>query len=376
MILNIFVHEFEYNVGHSRAMIEVLRNLDPKNVEKIRVICYQHDKLDDLFPNLQGKLEAHKVPGRFLKPFLFKSLFYQFYTAIYFKKKTKEINITMGVCSFVGDIVNIQFAHYLWSPLYFKVTKNSFLKNAYKMLYFKYLDICEYYYYRKPGLKFVFLSKFMMSSFLDKFELSQDQCTLAYSSANVDKFTSIDSDKLSSFSKLREAHPELNGLDIEKHTYLFVGAFERKGLPTILDKIPEDCNFVIVGKPEIGSNLSLPKKPNFFYIPYSDSIDLFYKAFDTFIFPTLFEPFGLVIIEAYMTGMNVIISKEMVGASEIIDEEEIGVDFINPYSYGLDSKEILSDEERRRRSLLRVEKLKDLNWKNCSKEWEKVLSTF
>lgn len=379
MVLNIFVHEFQYNVGHSRAMIEVLNHMNPKNIDRINIICYEHDSIEKIMPTLAEKTQVLVIKGKFLKPFLLKSLYFQLYTALFWKKSEpkKEINITMGVCSFVGDVVNIQFAHFLWNSLYFNVTKNGFIKTIYKWLFFGYLNACESYYYRKENLKFVFLSDFMRKSFTQTFGIQSSQASLAYSSANLKRFSPSPKEKEVLFREICEVHPEVQSLDLKNPTFLFVGAFERKGLPAILGKIPENANFVIVGKPEKGSKIQLPRDPNTFYIPHTDIVEKLYQCFDIFVFPTLFEPFGLVILEALMCGMTLVVSKKMVGASELIDNLE-GVYFIDAFNVP-NLKEYssppLANEVRVKRYNERKERLKDLTWENCAKEWEKTLNS-
>lgn len=351
--------------------------MDQNSIEGINVICYEHDCIRTIMPSLYNRTKVKVIPFGWLKPFLLKSIFFQLYTGLFFKKKDpkKEINITMGVCSFVGDVVNIQFAHYFWNEIYFKVTKNSIFKNIYKKLYFSYLDICEDYYYRKDNLRFVFLSKFMKDSFTDKFKIPQNHSTLAYSSANSSRFSPSSINKEEIFQEIASIHPELKSLDQSKPTFLFVGAFERKGLPFLLEKIPQGSNFVIVGKPEIGSQIEIPDKENFFYVSHTNQIEKFYQCFDIFIFPTLFEPFGLVILEAAMSGMTLVVAKEKVGASELLENLE-GVYFIDPYNipslnnYAL----IVSNEIRQERFQERNKNLSQLTWGNCAKQWQKALN--
>ena len=57
--------------------------------------------------------------------------------------------------------------------------------------------------------------------------------------------------------------------------------------------------------------------------PFSRHIEQFFAAADVFIFPTIYEPYGMVISEAMASGLPVITSRAA-GAAELIDHGESG----------------------------------------------------
>lgn len=112
---------------------------------------------------------------------------------------------------------------------------------------------------------------------------------------------------------------------------LYVGSgFKRKGVKEALDivsKLKGNFKFFVVGKEKnIEWYKSYAKELNIenkviFTGPRSD-VDKFYSMADIFIFPTKYEPFGNVILEA-LNFENVVFTTDMCGGGEILPEEWI-----------------------------------------------------
>jgi UDP-glucose:(heptosyl)LPS alpha-1,3-glucosyltransferase len=113
---------------------------------------------------------------------------------------------------------------------------------------------------------------------------------------------------------------------------LFVGSgFKRKGVVEFLQIISKlktaDIKAFVIGKEtNIKYYQNLSKKLNIdsqvvFTGPRSD-VDNFFSISDIFLFPTHYEPFGNVILEAMNLG-NVVFTTKHCGASELLDSEFI-----------------------------------------------------
>ncbi len=385
MIIHFLVHDGVLEVGHTRAMMEVLRLLANKDeVKKIKLICLHGSSPEILIPDHPEKLEVITLPGKNLKPFMLKSLFFQFYT--WFKKDqliTPEMPvITMGVCSFIGNIVNIQFYHQDWEQLYFKYNKGGWFKNLYKKIMLRYLSLCEDIYYKKANLKFGFLSQFIANNVSKRYQLNQRQFITAYSSVNFEEFLppeGFSTQKLELLkAELTTSYPILKGLNPNRPTLLFVGAFERKGLPFLIESLPQNVNLIVVGKGEAHSAFELPKSDQIFAIDYTNEISKFYLLADAFIFPTYYEPFGLVVTEAVASGCQILVAKERVGASEIVGDMP-GISMITDYSPDkfrnqLSNIKALDIETRLKWSLLRKEALSHYTWQLCADQWWELIN--
>jgi len=119
------------------------------------------------------------------------------------------------------------------------------------------------------------------------------------------------------------------GLSDKETIILFVGSgFERKGLQYAIEAlalVPEDkratLKLLVVGRGHIGKYQSLAKSHNIenqvLFTGAQTQIERYYAAGDIFLFPTLYEPFGTVCLEAMASGLPVITTR-IAGASEVI----------------------------------------------------------
>jgi glycosyltransferase involved in cell wall biosynthesis len=123
------------------------------------------------------------------------------------------------------------------------------------------------------------------------------------------------------------------GLSDEHIAVLFVGnSWGRKGLRTAIEAIrgpgQENARLVVVGDGVAAPFLDgLPAdvvERIIFAGSQSQEVERFYAAADVFILPTLYEPFGLVILEALASGVPSIVSA-CAGASEWLND---GVDLV------------------------------------------------
>ena len=124
------------------------------------------------------------------------------------------------------------------------------------------------------------------------------------------------------------------GLDNEDVVAIFVGnSWERKGLRTALKAVLAISNphlkLLVVGTGD-PSDYAVPQEPEdhhprvIFVNRLEPQIERYYAAADLLIFPTLYEPFGLVVLEAMASGLPVIVSATA-GVSDHITEGETGL---------------------------------------------------
>ncbi len=152
-------------------------------------------------------------------------------------------------------------------------------------------------------------------------------------------YTAVDSKRFAGGQdrKMKEKQCRQFGINPNKPILLFVGSgFQRKGLPSTLRSLallPFQVHLIVVGKERLSPYQRLAGKLGVdsyvtFTGPISDVIP-FYKTADLFIFPTIYEPFGNVCLEAMAAGLPVVTSR-INGASEVIVEGENGCVIENP----------------------------------------------
>ena len=127
--------------------------------------------------------------------------------------------------------------------------------------------------------------------------------------------------------RVRQKHGISNG----DFTLMFAGSYwERKGLRYIIEALsllPRlDVKLLIVGSGDekfYGEIAELKQvRERIIFVSRSSNLWEYYAASDVFVFPTIYEPFGLVIIEAMASGLPVITSR-VAGAADFITD---GVD--------------------------------------------------
>ncbi len=175
----------------------------------------------------------------------------------------------------------------------------------------------------KNARKIIAISKMVKNDIIETYDIPEVKIKVIYNGIKLKKF-----DYNKSFEKISK---EFKILENEK-IFLFVGSgYKRKGVKEfieILSKIKcKNFKAFIIGKDKninyykkFARKLNLPKKI-IFTGPRTDVND-FYTISDVFLFPTKYEPFGNVILEA-MNFYNVVITTKNCGGGEIIDQNFI-----------------------------------------------------
>ncbi|THB75073.1 MAG: glycosyltransferase family 1 protein [Gammaproteobacteria bacterium] len=123
---------------------------------------------------------------------------------------------------------------------------------------------------------------------------------------------------------------ELN-ITQDQNVFLYVGSgFERKGLATAIKAIAKIDNaiLIVIGKDrhskkyqQLADDLQTSDKIRFLGV--KKDVTPYYGCADAFVFPTLYDPFPNVVIEALASGLPVITSTKC-GAAEIIEQGKDG----------------------------------------------------
>ena len=206
-------------------------------------------------------------------------------------------------------------------------------------------------------------SNMIKDQIIDTYNIDHKKIEVVYNGIK-----SIDYDYEKSYEKLKA---EFNLKD--EKILLYVGSgFKRKGVEEFLEIVSKlkatNIKAFIVGKEKkishykkLASDLGIEDKV-FFTGPRQDVND-FYTISDIFLFPTRYEPFSNVVLEAMMLN-NVVITTKQNGASEILDEQ-----------YCMENSKDFSKVELIDELLVNDEKLGDIKQSNKQKVKELSIET-
>ncbi len=372
MKLALFVHDLKLEIGHSNALIETVRHLPADFMEHVTEICvvsYTTTPLEKLFPDFPGKLHWSRVPFATLRPVLLKSVFFQLWTKIYntLFLGPETVKIGIGISCLDVDAANMQYVHHLWTQRGLALERGHKIRLLYKRLLFRYFEVCENYLLRRR-VKF-----FSPANYLTDYLKSRSSRILAttiYSGVNLDRFAVSSDSKDVVLRDLVTRYPLLADLDPNRPVYLFVGAYERKGLPEALELLRRNApgaQFVVIGSPSLGRSVSWPSDLKIWTISFTKEVQRFYALADVFIFPSMYETFGLVLFEAMAMGLTVITNRSQIGASELL-EGLPDVHFCDRPGFHFPVVTPRSPEQRRLLRAERLERVGDVSWHKAGRE--------
>ncbi|MBI4360971.1 glycosyltransferase family 4 protein [Candidatus Micrarchaeota archaeon] len=157
---------------------------------------------------------------------------------------------------------------------------------------------------------------------------------------------------------------------------------KQKGLKYLIDASLEiNADTVIIGRGPLEKTLKKYAKKKKAPVTFitdelsEDVIAQYYAACDVFVLPSLWEPFGMVLLEAMASGKPVV-STTTGGIPEVVDQNQNGflVPPKNPKLLAQKTNELLADPKTSKKFGRNGRKkvLKQFNWDNTTKAYEKI----
>lgn len=193
--------------------------------------------------------------------------------------------------------------------------------------YHHYVLAAEKKLFSSPRLKAVICISHMVKDDIRRhYDVPEDKLHVIYNGVDTATFHPV------AARQQRPATRTAFGIPPDAPLFLFVGSgFERKGLKITLDalaQLPETAHLLVVGKDKqmqafrrYADKLGIAARVHF--AGGQQDVRPFYGAADALVFPTLYEPFGNVALEAFACGLPVITSTHS-GAAELIRAGENG----------------------------------------------------
>jgi UDP-glucose:(heptosyl)LPS alpha-1,3-glucosyltransferase len=158
-----------------------------------------------------------------------------------------------------------------------------------------------------------------------------EKIRVVYNAVDANRFNQHDA------HEVRQQVRKSLGRSLDDQILIYVGSgFKRKGVAAAiaaLRKLPSHVHLVVIGKDRILPYQTIAQKNGVesrvhFVGPVVD-VERYYWAGDLFVFPTVYEPFSNVCLEAMASGLPVVTSR-MNGASEVIQAGRNGYVVENP----------------------------------------------
>jgi len=278
------------------------------------------------------------------KPLLLKIFLNLLVSESAIKKLDKKYNFDIvhsheGGQSLTHDIITAHACHRGWIKLANEMNK----KNDPILRYWFYkigrellptnrlvLEVEKYNYKNKHYKKIIAVSTNLKKQIMDCYNVPSEDIVVIPNGVDCNKFKPN--------SEIREKIRRKHKINEEEVVINFSGTdFNKKGLKYFINslKLIKAKNFkvFVIGKDnpkpykDLASRLGVLHK--IVFAGFVPDISEYYAASDIFVFPTLYEPFGLVITEAMASGLPVITSK-IAGAAEIMEDGKDGLFLKDP----------------------------------------------
>lgn len=306
-----------HRFGSSRYVIETAPFMAEKH--EVHIFSNSWD------PISHKNIFFHRVPTLHKKNLLVResimtvtSTLWQLYHRI---RGSFDVTLSQPTRFFSPDVGEMQFVYASWIEYKRKAGIKDGLKTKIADAWLSWMEKRNV----KKCKEFTVLSNGVKADMMRHYGIPEEKITVCYSGVNLDEFHPGNREKY------RKEIRERFGIDENDTLAIFVGnPFSRKGLDYLFEalaKIP-GLKLLVCGKDDLEPYRKLAGKLGIdgrvFYNPIlTPEINKFFAAADFFAFPTLYETFGLVIVEAMASGIPVVTSR-LAGASELITDGKEG----------------------------------------------------
>lgn len=321
----IMIHDLTPWGGQDRSTLEIAWHLNKKH--PLEIHSYQLEGYDD-WPDMT--YVPYHTPVK--KPILLKYLHYHMTSKLRLQKTKIPVIQSTGTASLVSNIIQVQFIHTSWDKKQknlpkSEISEKNFLKRQYHKVLSQFNQQLEKKLYTNDR-HFIAISECIKQELMNEFNINAQNISVVHHGVDPEHFHPYqDSDASAEMRhKIRHKH----NISDDKIVLLHIGAInERKGishslkaLKILVDQGHKNLHYLAVGSGHQKPYLDWVKENNLqdhvTFVSHTKDVRQYYWAGDLFFFPSLYEPFGLVILEAMSCGLPTLASIQS-GASELIE---------------------------------------------------------
>ena len=342
--------------GHGRYMLELARRLAPRH--DVHVFA-------DLYQAIPGTT-FRRVPAP-EGVNLLRLLIFWTRASLVLGREPFDVVHTIGGCCARRDVVTAQFVQRAWGAELAQleaadrraraagaapVLVGSALRRLYHRLYWRVADLFEAPAFApRPGKRLIAVSARVRDELARWYGVPPAGVAVIHNGVEPADFAA------SALEPLRGPTRAALGLPEGAPAMLFIGDFYRKGLGVAIRALAAmrtpEARLVVVGRGEIEAfrahAAAAGVAGRVVFVGFQPDVRPYFAAADALVFPTRYEPFGMVVTEAMAAGLPVATTRAA-GASEVIVPGESGLVLEDPddaqaFAAALDG--VLGDPERR-----------------------------
>jgi UDP-glucose:(heptosyl)LPS alpha-1,3-glucosyltransferase len=305
--------------GSSRYVLETSQYFTKKGHE-IHIFANKFDTVDN------EKIIFHKVPA-FPFNYYLREGSISLLETILLKFHSFDVTLAQPTRYLSPDVAEVQFVFKRWAD--YKKRYGDKIDLIYKIVpFFETVNL-------KKAKKIIAISNSVKEDIIRYYKIPEEKINVVYSGVNLEEFNPNNRKKYR--GEIRGKY----GISPDDILLLFVGnPYDRKGLEFVLRALSrvkqKNVKLLVSGRDEPGkfqqlvNTLGLNDRV-YFRVGLFTDINKYFSAADIFILPSLYETFGLVVIEAMASCLPVVVSSsEFVGAAELIEDNRDGMILKDP----------------------------------------------
>jgi UDP-glucose:(heptosyl)LPS alpha-1,3-glucosyltransferase len=304
------IHHINNWGGQERSTLEIINRFAKSH--EVHVYACTVDGLDP-------KVIFHRINPVVKKPFFVKDFIFRILVSFKMLGQRFDVVNATGNCCFHSNVITIQFVQQRWRLERPKIQSKTTWRTALQAIQSFYDVLWEKIIYGMLRNKWYIALSDSVAEDLKRFYGIKKVVVIPHG-VNLREFAPSSSKRLEMRKRL--------GVSESETLLLFVGTFERKGLFFLLPAFAKlaskhNAKLCVVGLGPVERAKDVCRKLGIenrvLFTGHTRDVVPYYQAGDLFILPSLYDPFGLVGIEALASGLPSIVSVQSGVSSHIAD---------------------------------------------------------